>query len=128
CLGCLGQSNVYRLRIYSGGHSYSAGWTIGSPPNCFGLQDEEWWENRAGQTVSWIGHKIEPGDVHRWRTTVYLGFVDIHVPLPRGTVAIIGIVATIAFACLVAVAVPRLRGSMRNPKGNAASPTFDNTG
>ncbi len=83
-----GQTNVYSVSVYSGGVSHRTGWTVGSPPWQFGLQEYSYRTDTNGLIVSFPGMVPKPGDKYHVRTRIILGPVSFSVPLSRSMTAL----------------------------------------
>lgn len=115
-LSSFGQSNVYTLRIYSGGVGYGPSWVVGSPPIQFGFEEYSYWAHWPGRErqLSITGtREIAPSDEHHTRTRVFLGPVSFSVPLPRLATVVFGSIIVLVLVSGSLVYVARFRTGER---------------
>jgi hypothetical protein len=126
-LSCVGQTNEYPMPN-SDERSFvlDMSWVTGSGRNQFGLLEEVYWTDSAGQVMqprlltNSSGQrvlKMAPPAVEHRRTQVLLGPLHFSVPLPKVAVAVIGCVIVLALVFLVLLTWGRSRGRHRTRHG-----------
>ena len=108
--GSLAQSNVYSLSIYGGGVSYSPILVAGP----FRIFRCSYWTDTNGYTLFLVGNpgrEIQPGDKKHVYTQIGLGARSLSIPMPPTTLAIIAVLAIIAFVSVLIALRHRSRAS-----------------
>jgi ABC-type antimicrobial peptide transport system permease subunit len=104
--------------VYGGGASYSSILVVGSPPKQFGIEQESYWTDQAGNLVIEYGdaRKIPPGYKHHIYTLVLVGSLTFRLPLPAWAVGVLAVVVVSAIGGFLVA-----RRARRRPQVHEAS-------